>query len=123
MSASTTGNTTPSILSSIQGYFGGTVTSAVATGNGIINTGTNAASGSMLGVPMLTLSMIAITSIVMAYVTMGDTSSHNSTITGTLDSIASAPTKALGLSGGKGNRSRKTGRGKKRVTTHRKGGR
>lgn len=116
MSASTP---TPTIISTIQTYLGGALNKATTAGNSAITAGTVATSGSVYGVPILTISMIAITSFIMAYVTMGDPAGESTefgipNLTGSSNSDV--------FSGGKGRRSRKSGSRKRRVATQKKRG-
>lgn len=98
----TTATTTPSIVSALQTIFGSTFNGILKIGKDVVYKGTSMTDTSLLGVPFLTISAIAITSMVMAYVTIGDTSDSDSNDSMTNNTPAIPP-----IIGGRKRRTRK----------------
>lgn len=117
--------TVGAVLFNIEKFFGKIVGESVDIGNKAINTGSNLTSGSVYGVPVLTVSMIAITSVIMAYVTAEDVTATSNTPFGIISSIkdlVSPNSSKSEYMGGKNHKSRKTRVEKKRTSTQKKGG-
>jgi hypothetical protein len=68
---STSAATPTTALTVVKDFTGGIIGSAWNAGNSVFKIGANATDVSVYGVPLLTVSMIAITSVIMAYVTIG----------------------------------------------------
>jgi len=114
----TAATSTPSVITGLQTIFGSTFNRIASIGTGAIHTGSVMTDGNLFGVPFLTISTIAITSMVMAYVTLGDGSEPEveSEPEESMFKLNTAPPSAF--SGGK-RRSRKSRSKKGRKTSRR----
>jgi hypothetical protein len=65
-----------SALTALKDFSGGVISPVIDAGNSVIKSGSNATDVSVYGVPLLTVSMIAITSVILAYVTIGQSSDN-----------------------------------------------